>query len=70
LTTNCILCRKYTDLSWEGDEPSATVAEEDFVPAAEESAPASQAETEAPAVEATLPEASIMEGEYAVILGE
>jgi hypothetical protein len=34
------------------------------VPAAEESAPLPQAETEAPAVEATLPEASIVEGEY------
>jgi hypothetical protein len=33
-------------------------------PAAEESAPLPQAETEAPAVEATLPEASIVEGEY------
>jgi hypothetical protein len=34
------------------------------VPPAEESAPASQAEFEAPAVEATLPEASIIKGEY------
>jgi hypothetical protein len=34
------------------------------VPPAEESAPASQAESEEPAVEATLPEASIVEGEY------
>jgi hypothetical protein len=44
-------------LSSEEDEPSV-------VPAAEESAPLPQAETEAPAVEATLPEASIVEGEY------
>jgi hypothetical protein len=32
--------------------------------------PPPQAETEAPAVEAVLPEASIVEGEYAVILKE
>jgi Mrp family chromosome partitioning ATPase len=51
-------------LSWEGDEPSATVAEEDSAPAAEESTPAPQAETEAPALEATLPEAGIVEAEY------
>jgi hypothetical protein len=38
--------------------------EEDSAPAAEESAPAPQAETEVLAVEATLPEASIIEGEY------
>jgi hypothetical protein len=58
------LCRKSTDLSWEGDEPSAAVAEEASAPAAEESAPLPQAETVAPAVEATLPEASIVEGKY------
>jgi hypothetical protein len=51
-------------LSWEGDEPSATVAEEDSMPAAEESAPLPQAETVAPVVEASLPEASMVEGEY------
>jgi hypothetical protein len=34
------------------------------VPPAEGSAPTPQAESEAPAVEATLPEASIVEGEY------
>jgi hypothetical protein len=34
------------------------------MPLAEESVPASQAESEAPTVEATLPEASIIEGEY------
>jgi hypothetical protein len=51
------LCRKSTDLSWEEDEPSAA-------PAAEESGPLPEAETEAPAVEAMLPEASMVEGEY------
>jgi hypothetical protein len=55
---------KSTDLSWEGDETSTVVAEEGSTPAAEESAPLPQAETEAPAVEATLLEASIVEGEY------
>jgi hypothetical protein len=51
-------------LSWEGDEPSTTAAEEVFAPASEESAPLPQTETVAPAAEATLPEASIVEGEY------
>jgi hypothetical protein len=62
LTTDCVLCRKSTDLSWEGDEPSVAVAEEDSTPATEESAPLPQAETVAPAIETTLPEASIVEG--------
>jgi hypothetical protein len=53
-------------LTWDEDEPSAAVAEEESAPAAEESTPAPQAEFEAPAVEATLPEASIVEGEYTV----
>jgi hypothetical protein len=56
----CVLCRKSTDLSWEGDEPAAEVAEEETAPPAEESAPAPQAESEAPATEATLPEARIV----------
>jgi hypothetical protein len=34
------------------------------MPAAEESAPLPQAETVAPAIEATLPKASIVEGKY------
>jgi hypothetical protein len=55
---------KSTDLSWEEDEPSAVVAEEGSTPAAEESGPLPQAETVASAVEATLPEASMVEGEY------
>jgi hypothetical protein len=56
-------CRKSTDLSWEGDEPSTTVAE-GGAPPAEESAPAPQDVPEAPATEASLPEASVVEGEY------
>jgi hypothetical protein len=51
-------------MTWDEDEPSVAVAEEDSAPAAEESAPAPQVETKAPAVEATLPEASVVEGEY------
>jgi hypothetical protein len=51
-------------LSWEGDEPATAVMEEEVMPPAEESAPAPQAEPEAPAAEATLPEASVVEGEY------
>jgi hypothetical protein len=41
------------------------VAEEEAGPPTEESAPAPQAEPEAPAAKATLPEASVVEGEYA-----
>jgi hypothetical protein len=55
-------CRKSTDLSWEGDEPSTMVAEEEVTPPTEESTPAPQAESEAPAVGAALPEASVVEG--------
>jgi hypothetical protein len=62
----CILCRKSTDLSWEGDEPATAVAEEEAAPPAEESAPAPQVESEAPAAETTLPEASVVEGEYSL----
>jgi hypothetical protein len=47
-------CRKSTDLSWEGDEPSAAVAEE-VAPPVEEFAPASQAVPEPQATEALLP---------------
>jgi hypothetical protein len=57
-------CRKSTDLSWEGDEPSTAVAEEEATPPAEEPTPAPQAKPEAPAVEAMLPEASVVEGKY------
>jgi hypothetical protein len=57
-------CRKSTDLSWEGDEPSTAVAEEEAAPPAEESTPASQSVPEALATEAVLPEASVVEGKY------
>jgi hypothetical protein len=68
LTTNLIPCRKSTDLSWDGDEPSTAVAEEVSAPAAEESAPLPQAETVAPVAEVTLPEASVVGGEYAAVM--
>jgi hypothetical protein len=57
-------CRKSTDLTWEEDEPTTAVAEEEVAPPAEESAPTPQAESKAPAVDATLPEASVVDGEY------
>jgi hypothetical protein len=65
LTTDYVLCRKSMDLSWEGGEPSTAAAEEAPAPVAEESALLPQGETVALAAEATLPEASIVEGEYA-----
>jgi hypothetical protein len=40
------------------------VAEEETAPPAEEFTPAPQAQPEAPIAEATLPEASVVEGEY------
>jgi hypothetical protein len=62
LITKVVLCRKSTDLSWEGEEPSATAGEEDPSPAVEESAPFPQAETVAQVAEATPSEATIVEG--------
>jgi hypothetical protein len=40
------------------------VVEEEAVPPTEESAPTPQVELEVPAAEATLPEASVVEGKY------
>jgi hypothetical protein len=69
MTTSFVyFCRKSTDLSWEGDEPSATVAEEEVAPPVEESTPAPQVESEAPAAEAALPEASVVEGKCSVVV--
>jgi hypothetical protein len=62
LTTLCVLCRKSTDLSWEGDEPSAATAEETPMLAVEESTPLPQAETVAQGAEATPLEATVVEG--------
>jgi hypothetical protein len=37
MTTSFVyFCRKSTDLSWEGDEPSTTVAEEEVAPPVED----------------------------------
>jgi hypothetical protein len=51
-------------LTWEEDEPATAVVEEETASPTEESAPTPQAVSEAPAAEATLPEASVVEGEY------
>jgi hypothetical protein len=56
-------CRKSTDLSWDGDEPSSAEAGE-VAPPVEEPSPKAQAVTEPPATEAPLSEASVVEGEY------
>jgi hypothetical protein len=62
LTTLCVLCRKSTDLSWEGEEPDTMAVEEDPPAAVEESASLAQGGTVAPGVEVTPPEATIIEG--------
>jgi alpha-D-ribose 1-methylphosphonate 5-triphosphate synthase subunit PhnH len=62
LTTQFVLCRKSTDLSWEGEEPDAATAEEDPSAAVEESTPLPQAKTMAPGTEATPSEATVVEG--------
>jgi hypothetical protein len=59
-----VLCRKSTDLSWEGEEPDAVANEEDSSAVAEESTSLPQAETVAPGAEVTPPEATIVEGVY------
>jgi hypothetical protein len=66
-TSFVYFCRKSTDLSWEGDEPSTTVAEEEVTPPVEESTPAPQVESEAPAAGAALPEASMVEGKCSAV---
>jgi hypothetical protein len=55
------MCRKSTDLSWEGDEPGTTASEENLTLAVEESAPLPQVETVAPGAEAALLEATVVE---------
>jgi hypothetical protein len=56
-------CRKSTDLSWDGEEPSAAEAGE-AAPPVDEPTPEAQAATEPLATEAPLPEAVVVEGEY------
>jgi hypothetical protein len=57
-----VLCRKSTDLSWEGEEPSAVASEEDRSAGVEESAPLLQMETIAQAMEVTPQEDTVVEG--------
>jgi hypothetical protein len=57
-----VLCRKSTDLSWEGEEPSATASKENWSPIVEKSASLPRAESIAPMVEATPQEATMVEG--------
>jgi hypothetical protein len=62
LITEFVLCRKSTDLSWEGEEPSAAISEEDPSPAVEEPATLPQAETVAWSGEAMPLEATVVDG--------
>jgi hypothetical protein len=55
------LCRKSTDLSWEGEELGAASGEEDRSAGIEESAPLPQIEAVAQAAEATPQEATMVE---------
>jgi hypothetical protein len=64
LTTQFVLCRKSTDLSWEGEEPDVAAAEEDPPAAVEESASLPRAETVAQGAEATPLEATVVGGMY------
>jgi hypothetical protein len=52
------------------DEPAAVVVREEAALSTWESAPTPQAEPEAPVTEATLPVASIVEGEYSAEVGK
>jgi hypothetical protein len=54
-----VWCRKSTDLSWDGDEPSAIVGEEDRLMGVQDPTPLSQTEV---AAEATLQEATMVDG--------
>jgi hypothetical protein len=62
LVTEFVLCRKYTVLSWEGEEPNIAAGEEEPSPAIEESAALPQAESVAQGAVPTPPEATIVEG--------
>jgi hypothetical protein len=69
MTTSFVyFCRKSTYLSWEGDEPSTMVAEEEVASPVGESTPAPQAESEAPAAGAALPEASVVGGKCSAVV--
>jgi hypothetical protein len=68
MITEFVLCRKSTDLSWEGEEPSAAAGEEDPSPAVEESASLPQTETIAHYEVPTPPEAIVVEGTQTVVM--
>jgi hypothetical protein len=55
-----VLCGKSTDLSWDGEEPSAAASEEGRSAGVEESLP--QTEAVAQATEATPQEATMVDG--------
>jgi hypothetical protein len=55
-------------LSWEGDEPSTAAGEENPALAVEEFSPLPQDGTVMLTAEATLPEASVVEGEYTAVM--
>jgi hypothetical protein len=57
-----VLCRKSTDLSWEREEPSAAAGEEDRSEGVEESTALPQTKAVAQTTEATLHEATLVEG--------
>jgi hypothetical protein len=59
-----VSCRKSTDLSWDGEEPSAAAGEEGRSVGIEESTPLSQTETIAQATKATPQEATMVEGTW------
>jgi hypothetical protein len=57
-----LLCRKSSDLSWDGEELSAAAGEESRTAEVEESALLPQTETAGQAAEATPQEATMVEG--------
>jgi hypothetical protein len=62
MITKVVLCRKSTDLSWEGEEPSAVAGEENRSLAVEEAAPLPQAESGVQVTETAPPDVTIIEG--------
>jgi hypothetical protein len=57
-----VLCRKSTDLSWDGEEPGTTAGENDRSMEVEEFTPLLQTGAVAQAAEATPQEATMVEG--------
>jgi hypothetical protein len=57
-----VLCRKSTDLSWDGEGPNATAGEDSRSAEIEESAPLPQTEAVTQDAEATPQEATMVEG--------